>query len=175
MEGQKEEEKKHSNSRLSRKQGVKLAEELPNKCVCVHTGELGFVYYLVWISILCPQIKLQEKGEPGMRPQMSAALKSCERNPSERLKQQMCGTQTKACATLSVAFLVLESLFPESFIPLVVAEKGGDQGKASIRLTSSVLCIWVLAVTCITGESAGWDQVLCADRCIVRQKPLSDR
>lgn len=77
-----------------------------------------------------------------MRPQMSAALKSCERNPSERLKQQMCGTQTKACATLSVAFFfALESLFPESFIPLVVAEKGGDQGKASIWLTSSVLCI----------------------------------
>lgn len=101
VERQKEE--KNNNSRLSRKQGVKLAEELPNKCVCVHTGELGFVYYLFWISI-CPQIKLQEKGEPGMRSQMSAALKSCERNPSERLKQQMHDTQTKACATLSVAF-----------------------------------------------------------------------
>lgn len=52
MEGQKEEEKKnHSNSRLSRKQGVKLAEELPNKCVCVcvYTQE-SLVLFTIWFE-----------------------------------------------------------------------------------------------------------------------------
>lgn len=51
------------------------------------------------------------------------------------------GAQGQVGWTFSGFFFALESLFTESFIPLVVAEKGGDQGKASIWLTSSVLCI----------------------------------
>lgn len=108
----------------------KISQGASKQMCGLHLGELVFVYCLFWISTLCPQIKLQEKGEPGRRPEMSLQLLMLWKEPWWKVKAVGWMTPIKKHMQHFWWLFAVESLFPESSILLEMARKGCPKGKA---------------------------------------------